>query len=89
MQANSEYPAARMSIGFTTASEKTSPLILHVRAGPANAALAILDAYISCMPLLIFSVGHISKETDFKEALYGYCRTPELKPPRLKDRSYS
>ena len=78
IQANSEYPAARMSIGYARASGKTASLILHIQVGPANAALAILDAYIACIPLLIFSVGHISKETDFKEALYGYYRTAEL-----------
>ena len=43
MQANSEYPAARMSIGFAMASEKASPLILHVRVGPANRASLTLD----------------------------------------------
>ena len=78
IQANSEYPAARMSIGYARASGKVSPLILHVQVGPANAALAVLDAYIACIPLFIFSVGHISKETDFKEVLYGYYRTAEL-----------
>ncbi|MFB0504366.1 MAG: thiamine pyrophosphate-binding protein [Candidatus Bathyarchaeia archaeon] len=78
IQANSEHPAARMSIGYARASEKVAPLILHVQAGPANAALPILDAYVSKIPLLIFSVGHISRADDFKEALYGYYRTPEL-----------
>jgi len=78
IQANSEHPAARMSIGYARASEKVAPLILHVQAGPANAALPILDAYISKIPLLIFSVGHISRANDFREALYGYYRTPEL-----------
>jgi len=78
VQANSEYPAARMSIGYARASGKVSPLILHIQVGPANAALAVLDAYIAGIPLLIFSVGHISKETDFKEVLYGYYRTAEI-----------
>ncbi len=78
IQANSEYPAARMSVGYARASGKISPLILHIQVGPANAALAILDAYIAGIPLLIFSVGHISVRTDFKEALYGYFRTAEL-----------
>jgi len=58
--------------------ERFPPLILHVQVGPANAALAILDAYIAGIPLLIFSVGHISMKSDFKEALYGYYRTAEL-----------
>jgi thiamine pyrophosphate-dependent acetolactate synthase large subunit-like protein len=67
-----------MSIGYARATGKTSPLILHVQVGPANAALGVLDAYIACIPLLVFSVGHISGETDFKEILYGYYRTVEL-----------
>jgi acetolactate synthase-1/2/3 large subunit len=78
IQGNSEYPAARMSVGYARATEKVSPLILHVQAGPANAALAILDAYIAKIPLFVFSVGHISSANDYKEATYGYYRTPEL-----------
>jgi len=78
IQANSEYPAARMSVGYARASGNTASLILHIQVGPANAALAVLDAYITNIPLLIFSVGHISRESDFKEVLYGYFRTPEL-----------
>lgn len=71
IQANSEHPAARMSIGYARASEKVAPLILHVQAGPANAALPILDAYINRIPLLVFSVGHISRANDFREDLLG------------------
>jgi thiamine pyrophosphate-dependent acetolactate synthase large subunit-like protein len=78
IQGNSEYPAARMSLGYARASERVSPLILHVQYGPANAALAVLDAYVSKIPLLIFTVGHISTANDYREALYGYSRTPEL-----------
>lgn len=78
IQGNSEYPAARMSLGYARASEKISPLILHIQVGPANAALAILDAYITNIPMLILTVGHISRVNDFKEARYGYSRTPEL-----------
>jgi len=78
IQANSEHPAARMSIGYARASGKVSPLILHIQVGPANAALAVLDAYIAGIPLFIFSVGHISMKSDFKEVLYGYYRTAEI-----------
>lgn len=78
IQGNSEYPAARMSVGYARATEKVTPLILHVQAGPANAALAILEAYIAKIPLFVFSVGHISSANDYKEATYGYYRTPEL-----------
>jgi len=78
IQANSEYSAARMSIGYARATGKISPLILHIQVGPANAALAILDAYIAGIPLLIFSVGHISVKSDFKEVSYGYYRTAEV-----------
>ena len=78
IQGNSEYPAARMSLGYARASERVSPLILHVQYGPANAALAVLDAYVSKIPLLIFTVGHISTANDYREASYGYSRTPEL-----------
>ncbi|MCW4040392.1 MAG: thiamine pyrophosphate-binding protein [Candidatus Bathyarchaeota archaeon] len=78
IQGNSEYPAARMSLGYARASEKVSPLIMHVQLGPANAALAVLDAKISKIPLFIFTVGHISTANDYREALYGYYRTPEL-----------
>jgi thiamine pyrophosphate-dependent acetolactate synthase large subunit-like protein len=78
IQGNSEYPAARMSLGYARASEKVSPLIMHVQLGPANAALAVLDAKISTIPLFIFTVGHISTANDYREALYGYYRTPEL-----------
>jgi acetolactate synthase-1/2/3 large subunit len=78
IQGNSEYPAARMSLGYTRASERVSPLFLHVQFGPANAAMAILDAYLSNLPLLIFTGGHISSINDFREMWYGYARTPEL-----------
>lgn len=78
IQGNSEYPAARMSLGYARASERVSPLIMHVQLGPANAALAAFDAYISKIPMLIFTVGHISTANDYREATYGYSRTPEL-----------
>jgi thiamine pyrophosphate-dependent acetolactate synthase large subunit-like protein len=75
IQGNSEYPAARMSLGYAQASELVSPLIMHVQMGPANAALAVLDAKISKIPMFIFTVGHISTANDYREALYGYYRT--------------
>jgi acetolactate synthase-1/2/3 large subunit len=78
IQGNSEYPAARMSLGYARASERVSSLLLHVQFGPANAAMAILDAYLSNIPLLIFTGGHISTSNDYRETLYGYSRTPEL-----------
>ena len=78
IQGNSEYPAARMSLGYARASERVSPLIMHVQLGPANAALAAFDAYISNIPMFIFTVGHISTANDYRESTYGYYRTPEL-----------
>lgn len=78
IQGNSEYPAARMSIGYARASEKIAPLILHVQTGPANAGLAVLDSHIANIPIFIFSVGHISSANDYKEVSYGYFRTQEL-----------
>jgi thiamine pyrophosphate-dependent acetolactate synthase large subunit-like protein len=78
IQGNSEYPAARMSVGYARASEQVSSLIMHVQLGPANAALAVFDANISTIPMLIFTVGHISSANDHREAIYGYYRAPEL-----------
>jgi len=78
IQGNSEYPAARMSLGYARAAERVSPLIMHVQLGPANAALALLDANTSKIPMFVFTVGHISTANDYREALYGYYRTPEL-----------
>jgi thiamine pyrophosphate-dependent acetolactate synthase large subunit-like protein len=78
IQGNSEYPAARMSLGYARASERISSLVLHVQFGPANAAMAVLDAHLSKIPMLIFTGGHISTANDYRETLYGYSRTPEL-----------
>ncbi len=78
IQGNSEYPAARMSVGYARASEQVAPLIMHVQLGPANAALAVYDANISTIPMLIFTVGHVSAANDYREAIYGYYRAPEL-----------
>ncbi len=78
IQGNSEYPAARMSLGYARASEQVAPLILHVQLGPANAALAMYDANISTIPMLVFTVGHVSAANDHRESTYGYYRAPEL-----------